>query len=459
VDFLAFTAARGPHLYRTAFLLTGGDAHQSQDLVQETLARLYARWGRYARLDHPGAYARTILTSVFLSQRRRRSNSEQPDGIIPGSAADQGASVDPDLRVTLLGAAVTARARSGSAGAALLGGPQRRGDREPALHLVGCGAHAHRTRPGADAARPGRQPGRQHWPLTGHHARSTPVRPHFFGGSCSMDADLTDERFADKLGAAAELAVPPPTLVLHDAALRRGARLRRRRTAGAVLAGTAVAAAAVLVVVTTAGSGPRAVPVTVAAPPSPSAVRHSATPSPAPSAAGALQGLAQRAADVATGLLPTGDTAKLAGAATGLPALATGTTGVSAAFNVGTPQGQRRLLVDVSRLGTSARCPGTEQGAQTCVQSPLAGGTLVVTTDPGNAEQQKVPVVVYTWDAPGDAVISAQEWSTTGPRADWLTSAQVDALLTSSQWKQVTTALPAPAGDSSDSGTYCTKSC
>lgn len=103
VDFLDFTAARGPHLYRTAFLLTGGDTHQSQDLVQETLARLYARWGKYARLDHPGAYARTILTSVFLSQRRRRASTEQPAGIVPESA-EHGDAGDPDLRVTLLDA-------------------------------------------------------------------------------------------------------------------------------------------------------------------------------------------------------------------------------------------------------------------------------------------------------------------------------------------------------------------
>ena len=101
MDFLDFTAARGPHLYRTAFLLTGGDVHQSQDLVQETLARLYERWGKYARLDHPATYARTILTNVFLSQRRRRTSTERPAGSVPESV-EQGGGGDPDLRLTLL---------------------------------------------------------------------------------------------------------------------------------------------------------------------------------------------------------------------------------------------------------------------------------------------------------------------------------------------------------------------
>ena len=53
-----FAAARGGALFRTAWLLTG-DWQLAEDLVQETLARLYVRWRKVARMDNPAAYART----------------------------------------------------------------------------------------------------------------------------------------------------------------------------------------------------------------------------------------------------------------------------------------------------------------------------------------------------------------------------------------------------------------
>jgi len=42
-DFQTFVRSRGPHLYRTACLLTGGDTHLAEDLVQETLGRMYRK--------------------------------------------------------------------------------------------------------------------------------------------------------------------------------------------------------------------------------------------------------------------------------------------------------------------------------------------------------------------------------------------------------------------------------
>ncbi len=39
-DFEEFALARTPHLFRTAWLLTG-DRHLAEDLVQETLAKMY----------------------------------------------------------------------------------------------------------------------------------------------------------------------------------------------------------------------------------------------------------------------------------------------------------------------------------------------------------------------------------------------------------------------------------
>ena len=102
-DFPAFVAARGAHLYRTAYLLTGGDTHLAEDLVQETLGRMYAKWGRRWRIENPSGYAQTTLVNLFISSRRKRSSGERPSpgATFEGTAARR---VDVDLRVTLLAA-------------------------------------------------------------------------------------------------------------------------------------------------------------------------------------------------------------------------------------------------------------------------------------------------------------------------------------------------------------------
>lgn len=57
-----FATARAGHLYRSACLLTAGDTHLAEDLVQETLGRVYVRRGRVSRADNPAGYAQTVLT-------------------------------------------------------------------------------------------------------------------------------------------------------------------------------------------------------------------------------------------------------------------------------------------------------------------------------------------------------------------------------------------------------------
>ncbi|MFJ6696321.1 SigE family RNA polymerase sigma factor [Streptomyces sp. NPDC091272] len=98
--YLEFATVRGGHLFRSACLLTSGDTHLAEDLVQETLGRMYALWGRVSRIDNPAAYAQTVLVRTFLSQQRRRSASERPVGELPDGAGVPGA--DFELRVTLL---------------------------------------------------------------------------------------------------------------------------------------------------------------------------------------------------------------------------------------------------------------------------------------------------------------------------------------------------------------------
>ncbi|MFB7630099.1 SigE family RNA polymerase sigma factor [Streptomyces sp. NPDC056149] len=97
-----FAVARAGHLYRSACLLTAGDTHLAEDLVQETLGRLYARWGRVSRAENPAAYAQTVLTRTFLAHQRRRSSTERTMDVLPDRPDATGG--DTALRLTLLDA-------------------------------------------------------------------------------------------------------------------------------------------------------------------------------------------------------------------------------------------------------------------------------------------------------------------------------------------------------------------
>ncbi|MFJ2581291.1 SigE family RNA polymerase sigma factor [Kitasatospora aureofaciens] len=98
-EFPDFVASRGRHLLRTAFLLTGGDAHLAEDLVQEALGRIFVKWRKISRLDNPSGYAQTVLVNTFLSYRRKRSASEHVTDEFPEVGVDD---PDPTLRLTLL---------------------------------------------------------------------------------------------------------------------------------------------------------------------------------------------------------------------------------------------------------------------------------------------------------------------------------------------------------------------
>ncbi|MFE3514803.1 SigE family RNA polymerase sigma factor [Streptomyces sp. NPDC059166] len=100
--FREFAEARMGHLFRSACLLTSGDTHLAEDLVQDTLGRMYTVWGRASRVENPAAYAQTVLVRCYLRHRRRRSADERPTGQLPDMA---GASAgDVSLRVALLDA-------------------------------------------------------------------------------------------------------------------------------------------------------------------------------------------------------------------------------------------------------------------------------------------------------------------------------------------------------------------
>lgn len=100
-EFEEFARARAAQLYRSAWLLCGSH-HQAEDLVQETLAKVYAKWHRpFGRIDNPAAYAQTALTRTFLSARRRRSSDEKMFGSVPDQPTADPAD-GSDVRLSLL---------------------------------------------------------------------------------------------------------------------------------------------------------------------------------------------------------------------------------------------------------------------------------------------------------------------------------------------------------------------
>lgn len=110
-EFREWAGARQAALRRTAYLLCG-DWHRAEDLVQETLTKMYRRWPHLIRRDAVESYARRVLTNAHIDDRRRRSSTEVSIAILPGAAhgAEGSTGVDGDLderaslRLTMLAA-------------------------------------------------------------------------------------------------------------------------------------------------------------------------------------------------------------------------------------------------------------------------------------------------------------------------------------------------------------------
>jgi RNA polymerase sigma-70 factor (sigma-E family) len=69
-DYLAYVQGRMSVLRRRAYGMCG-DWHQADDLVQETLTRVYSRWRKVSGADSIDGYVHTIMVRTFLDERRR----------------------------------------------------------------------------------------------------------------------------------------------------------------------------------------------------------------------------------------------------------------------------------------------------------------------------------------------------------------------------------------------------
>jgi len=68
-EYVQYVRARLADLSRVAFLLCG-DAHRADDLVQQTITKLYMGWERISTVERLDPYVRAMLVRVFLSERR-----------------------------------------------------------------------------------------------------------------------------------------------------------------------------------------------------------------------------------------------------------------------------------------------------------------------------------------------------------------------------------------------------
>ena len=102
--FEAFAAESGAELLRIATLLTS-DPHLAEDVYQETLQRLAARW---SRVDNPKAFCRRVMHNLVIDQTRARARRPRELELSQASESGDPRSADPhravELRPTLFGA-------------------------------------------------------------------------------------------------------------------------------------------------------------------------------------------------------------------------------------------------------------------------------------------------------------------------------------------------------------------
>ncbi|WP_432026421.1 SigE family RNA polymerase sigma factor [Streptomyces sp. 1222.5] len=98
-EYREFVAMRSTALLRLAVLLTGGDRHAAEDLLQIALMKAYGRW---ARIEQPEAYVRQIMYRQQVNRwRLRRHHAEVTVPVLPESGNEEGAGADLELRVAL----------------------------------------------------------------------------------------------------------------------------------------------------------------------------------------------------------------------------------------------------------------------------------------------------------------------------------------------------------------------
>ena len=85
-EYVEYVSARLPVLKRLAYLLCGDD-HRADDLVQESVTKLYVRWSAACRADNLDRYVRAIVVRTHIDDTRRPWYRVRLFGTLPDSAA------------------------------------------------------------------------------------------------------------------------------------------------------------------------------------------------------------------------------------------------------------------------------------------------------------------------------------------------------------------------------------
>jgi RNA polymerase sigma-70 factor (sigma-E family) len=110
-SFRQWAGERQHALLRTAVLLTGGDRHRAEDLVQDALTKVALRWRRL-RDGNAEAYARRIIVRDNVSAWRKRRREVLSDAVPGGGVADHAPGTERRLALDAALAALTPRQRA-----------------------------------------------------------------------------------------------------------------------------------------------------------------------------------------------------------------------------------------------------------------------------------------------------------------------------------------------------------
>jgi RNA polymerase sigma-70 factor (sigma-E family) len=81
-EYVMYVTGRLPSLKRLAYLLCG-DEHRADDLVQESITKLYVRWASARKADNLDRYVRTIVVRTHIDETRRPWSRVRLFGVLP----------------------------------------------------------------------------------------------------------------------------------------------------------------------------------------------------------------------------------------------------------------------------------------------------------------------------------------------------------------------------------------
>jgi len=103
-EYVEYVSARLPSLKRLAYLLCG-DNHRADDLVQESVTKLYVRWTAARKADNLDRYVRAIVVRTHIDETRRPWSRVRLFGALPDQQLPM--SSGPEDRTVLRAALAT----------------------------------------------------------------------------------------------------------------------------------------------------------------------------------------------------------------------------------------------------------------------------------------------------------------------------------------------------------------